>query len=83
MVLGFSAETMKSMIHDAKVDGCQRRLEQMRMTMHIWHLLVDALQDDAPCSDELLIVDVVDDCKQRDGVHLMAQIPWCFRLQYC
>ena len=82
MVLGLSAEPMKSMINDAEVDGCQWRLKQMRMTMHIWHCIVDALQDDAPCSDELLIVDVVKDREEADGVCLMAQIPWGVGFQH-
>ena len=55
------------MINDAEVDGCQWRLEQMRMTMNIWHCIVNALQDDAAGSDELLIVDVVKNRKKADG----------------
>ena len=75
MGLGFSADAMQSMIDDAEVDGCQWRLKQMRMTMNIWHCIVNALQDDTPCSDELLIVDVVEHRKKTDGVCLMGQIP--------
>ena len=76
MVLWSSADAMQSMIDDAEVDGCQWRLEQMRMTMHIRHGLVNSFQDDAPRPDELLIVDVVEDGEDADGVRLMGQIPW-------
>ena len=75
MVLGFSADAMQSMINDAEVDGCQWRLKQMRMTMNIWHCIVNALQDDAPCFDELLVVDVVEHREKTDGVCLVGQIP--------
>ena len=77
MVLWSSTDAMQSMIDDAEVDGCQWRLEKMRMTMNIRHGIVNPFQDDAPCSDELLIVDVVEHCEDTDGVRLMGQIPRC------
>ena len=74
MVLGFSTDAMQSMIDDAEVDGCQWRLKQMRMTMNIWHCIVNALQDDAPCFDELLIVDVVEHRDIGSINHLYSKV---------
>ena len=50
------------------------------MMVYVWHRFIDALQDDAPCGDELAIGDVIKDDEHADGVLLMRQIPWhrCF-----
>ena len=39
---------MQRMIHNAKVDRADGRLEQMRVMMHVWRRFIDAFQDDAP-----------------------------------
>ena len=38
------------------------------MMVYVWHRFIDALQDDAPCGDELAIGDVIKDDEHADGV---------------